>query len=262
MANQNGALLRAKALWQAQAQGKTIARFSAKEKISLEEGYLVQDEVRRLHLDSGSRLVGRKMGMTSRPKMLQMGLKAPIQGFLTDQMEVEEGGVMPWKNRVQAKVEPEIAFLMDQPLSGKVKAREAQAALGAVMGALEIIDSRFTNYDFQLPDVVADNCSAAGFVLGPLKRLARNLDLTNLGIILSVSGEPSQFGSSAAILGDPLLSLVSLVHLLDERGESLEAGSIVLAGGATAALALKPGAMVVGEFSMLGKVKFSVEANG
>jgi 2-oxo-3-hexenedioate decarboxylase len=251
---------RAKLLFSAYERAKPIPRFTASDAaFSLEQGYRVQKELLALHLASGAKLVGRKMGMTSRAKMLQMGLDAPIHGFLTDRMNVPEGGELSLKGRIHAKVEPEIAFLMGKELSGNPSLPEALAAVDGVCAALEIIDSRFENYDFRLPDVVADNCSSSGFVLGQkVLKTAELKSLENLGLVLEQNGRPVQFGSSAAILGHPGRSLVELVRLLGAEGESLPAGSIVLAGGATAAVGLSPGDHVRAVFQELGALEFRV----
>lgn len=252
---------KAQTLWQAQQNKKAIQRFTLTEpEFSLKKGYEVQKDLLMIHLASGSRLSGWKMGMTSLAKMQQMKIDSPIHGFLTNKMLVEEGSEYSLQNSIQAKVEPEIAFIMGKSLSGVPSIPEALACVEAVGGALEIIDSRYIDYDFQLPDVVADNCSSSGYVLGSKWiKVSQCKDLNNLGIILEQNGKATQFGSSAAILGDPVRSLVSLVKLLHERGEKLEAGAVVLAGGATAAIPLVAGSHVRATFQQLGAVEFRVE---
>lgn len=254
--------MKAQTLWQAQQTKKAIPRFTATEpNFSLRQGYEVQKDLLMIHLASGAHLSGWKMGMTSLAKMQQMKIDAPIHGFLTDKMKVEEGGEFSLKSSIQAKVEPEIAFLMGKTLKGNPSIPEALACVEAVGAALEIIDSRYLQYDFQLPDVVADNCSSSGYVLGSKWiKPSQCRDLNNLGIILEQNGKPMQFGSSAAILGDPVRSLVALVKLLSARGEKLEAGAVVLAGGATAAISLEDGAHIRGQFQGLGAVEFRVRA--
>lgn len=249
-------------LFAADRDARELKRFTAANpKFTLSEGYETQSELLQMHLASGAKLVGRKMGMTSRAKMMQMNIDAPIHGFLTDRMQVAEGGAISLRGRIHPKVEPEIAFITSRELSGTPTIVEALSAVKGVLAALEIIDSRYENFDFQLPDVVADNCSSAGFVLGTkMVKPADVRDLANLGILLEIDGRPAQFGSSAAILGHPARSLVDLVSLLHQQGEALPAGSLVLAGGATAAVALQVGQHVRGSFAELGTVEFRVEA--
>ncbi len=249
----------AQKLWEADRKCRALPRFSKSENFDLATGYQAQKLLADHHRQSGARVIGRKMGMTSRAKMQQMKIDAPIHGFLTDQMQISDGGILSLDKRIQAKVEPEIAFITGRELSGNPSVAEALDGVKWVLGALEIIDSRYENYDFQLPDVVADNCSSAGFVLGGKKLpLGAVKDLENLGILLEINGKPAQFGSSAAILGHPGRSLAELVGLLHAEGESLPAGSVVLAGGATAAVTLTAGDFVRGKFDQLGDVEFRV----
>ncbi|MPY71607.1 MAG: 4-oxalocrotonate decarboxylase, partial [Alphaproteobacteria bacterium] len=160
------------------------------------------------------------------------------------------------KDYVHPRVEPEIAFLLGERLEGPVTAAQAMAAIEAVAPAIEIIDSRYRNFKFSWADVVADNCSAAGYVLGAWTNL--DADLSNLGMILEFNGRPVQIGSSAAILGHPVRSLAAAARLSSEAGEPLEAGWIVMAGGATAAEALAPDTHVRLTVEDLGTVAFSV----
>lgn len=249
----------AKLLNQAALSGKPIPRFTATNpKFALQDGYQVQRELLEIHRARGEKLVGYKMGMTSQAKMQQMNLKAPIHGFLTDAMQVVDGGAISLEKRIHAKVEPEIAFVMGRDLRGTPSVVEALAAVKAVTVALEVIDSRFVNYEFQLPDVVADNCSSSAFVLGGKLVAPGAVKIENLGLTLEVNGRAAQFGSSAAILGHPGRSLAELVRLLDERGQFLPAGAIVLAGGATAAVPLEKGAWVRVVAESLGTAELRV----
>ncbi len=251
----------AEQLYAAEQNRKCVKRFTAAQPdFSLAQGYQVQRELLALHQAQGAKLVGRKMGMTSRPKMQQMGIHSPIHGFLTSRMQVPEGGFFSLGRGIHPKVEPEIAFLLDRELAGRPSLPEVFRAVGGVMAALEIIDSRYENFEFQLPDVVADNCSSSGFVLGPLHAKGQISDLANLGMVLEQNGKPMQFGSSAAILGNPLRSLTDLVHLLDAEGTSLPAGAVVLAGGATAAIPLAVGQWIRVQVQELGSVEFRVQA--
>lgn len=245
---------------QAELKAKDLLRFTAKfPKFTLEEGYRVQEMVLKNHLKRGAKLVGRKMGMTSKPKMIQMGITAPIHGFLTDRMQIPDGGELSLAGRIHPKIEPEIAFITSKELKGNPSLAEALAAVGAVTCALEIIDSRYKNFEFQLPDVVADNCSSSAFVLGSKLVLPAGLNLENLGMVMQVNGKSVAFGSSAAILGNPARSLVELVRILAKEKKALPAGSIVLAGGATMAVPLSQGDLVKLEVEALGSAEIKVK---
>ena len=197
-----------------------------------------------------------KMGFTSRAKMLQMGLNDMIWGRLTDKMMVEDGDTISIKKYVHPRVEPEIAFLLKRPLGYPCTSAEALSAVDGVAAAMEIIDSRYKNFKFSLEDVVADNASSSSFVVGPWCRPDSNLD--NLGMVMEFNGRPMQIGSSSAILGHPVRSLVSAARLTSEAGERLEAGWVIMAGGATAAEALRPGIHVRNTVEGLGAVAFNV----
>jgi len=171
-------------------------------------------------------------------------------------MMVEDGGVIDLKNYVHPRAEPEIAFLLGAPLEGPVTATQALAAVEAVAPAIEIIDSRYRDFKFSLADVVADNSSSSGFILGAWE--SPEPDLSNLGMILEVDGRAVQIGSSGAILGHPARSLAAAARLSTAAGERLEAGWIVMAGGATAAEALRPGTHVRNSVQDLGFCGFSV----
>ncbi|PZU51244.1 MAG: 4-oxalocrotonate decarboxylase [Sphingomonas sp.] len=222
----------------------------------IDQAYAIQQASIAARFQRGERLVGMKMGFTSRAKMVQMGVHDMICGRLTDAMLVEDGGSISMADFVHPRVEPEIAFLLKRRISGPLSPMQAMDAVEAVAPALEIIDSRYQAFKFSLTDVVADNSSSSAFVVGGWNRPDR--DLSNLGMIMSFDGRPEALGSSAAILGDPARSLAAASRLSAERGIELEAGSIILAGGATAASALRPGLQVTLEVRHLGRAAFSV----
>ena len=250
----------ARELYAAHKEAREVDRFTARNpQFSLAEAYEAQRLLLEHHVKGGDSLVGRKMGLTSRPKMQQMGVHSPIHGFLTRSMQVTDGGEVALRGRIHPKIEPEIAFVLKRDLRGRPSVAEALAAVEGVCGALEVIDSRYRNFEFQLPDVVADNGSSSAFLLGAKLMRPGQLDLANLGITVEVNGRPQLFGSSAAILGHPGRSLAALAALLEENGESLPAGSVVLAGAATAAIPLSPGAWVRATFQGLGQMEARAE---
>ena len=200
---------------------------------------------------------GIKMGFTSLAKMQQMGVNDMIWGRLTDSMMIPEGGTADMSRFIHPRVEPEVAFLLCEDLAGDVSIPEAMAAVEAVAPALEVIDSRYENFKFSLADVIADNTSAAGYVLGNWS--SPDISLENLGIVMSINGRMRQCGSSAAILGNPYRSLVHAARLADEAAEPLQAGWIVLAGAATASEFMQSGDTIRAEFQNLGNVSFSIE---
>jgi 2-oxo-3-hexenedioate decarboxylase len=225
--------------------------------LSLDDAYQVQARSIALRHARGERPAGWKLGFTSRAKMAQMGLDEVIWGRLTDAMVVADGGRAAPERFIHPRVEPEVCFLLGEPLDGTVTPLAAMRALAGVAPALELIDSRYRDFKFSLPDVVADNCSAAAIVVGPWSDPAAT-DVANLGLLLEVDGEVAQVGSTAAILGHPVRSLVAAARLLAAAGERLEAGDLLMAGGATEAVAIGPGSRVRVEMERLGSAGFEL----
>lgn len=236
---------------------KAVPQFSDTRVLTVEEGYAIQTLSMHRRYARGDKRVGIKMGFTSRAKQLQMGLDDLIWGRLTESMRLQEGGSISMRNYVHPRVEPEIAYLIRHRLEGNVTALEAMNAVAGIAPGMEIIDSRFADFKFDVGDVVADNTSAAGFVVGDWH--APDTDVTNLGLILSINGRPRQIGSSAAILGNPARALVAAARMAASVGEALCPGDIVLAGAATAAVQLQAGDHVETQFESLGSISFSVE---
>ncbi len=249
----------ARRLDEAALRQQAIAQPEGADAPALAEAYPVQAALVAHRLGRGARRVGMKMGFTSRAKMQQMGLSELIWGRLTSDMVCEEGGLLPFDAYIHPRVEPEICYLLRKPLAGVVTPLQALDAVEAVAPALEVIDSRYRDFRFSLADVIADNASSAGVVLGAWQR--PDTDVANLGIVLAIDGRPAQLGTTAAILGHPLRSLVAAARLVAAAGERLEPGSIVMAGGATAAVELRPGAAVSAEFQRLGRIGFQVSAS-
>lgn len=219
--------------------------------LSVAGAYEVQRLLVERRLARGESPVGVKAGFTSRAKMLQMGVADTIAGRLTDGMAVEDGATVDHRRFCHPRIEPEIAFVLGRRLQWPTTLALASAAVAAVAPALEIIDSRYRDFRFSLPDVIADNTSASAFIVGPAVATG---DVDNLGVVFAVDGVPVEFGSTAAILGHPLRSLVAMVRLAGV----IEAGAVVLAGAATAAVPLPPTGEVSVEVQDLGRASVRV----
>ncbi|WP_321803409.1 2-keto-4-pentenoate hydratase [Burkholderia sp. BCC1988] len=239
---------------------QAIAQFGEGARLTTSDAYAIQAASIARRIERGERRSGVKMGFTSRAKMVQMGVHDMIWGRLTDAMALEEGAAVSLSRYVHARVEPELAFLLSKPLPPRVSLAEALEAVAAIAPALEVIDSRYENFKFSLTDVIADNASSSGYVIGPWADPRR--DFSNLGLVLSIDGRPRQIGSTAGILGHPLRSLVAAARLAGDAGEPLQAGWIVMAGGATAAEALGPGMHVRCEMQGLGSVELTTDESG
>jgi 2-oxo-3-hexenedioate decarboxylase len=160
---------------------------------------------------------------------------------------------------IHPRVEPEIVFVMRHRLQGPgVTAATALAAVGSVHAGLEVIDSRFADFSFALPDVVADNASSAKFVVNPLGIAPSELDLWLEAAVLARNGEVVDSATGAAVQGHPGEALALAANDLASRGEAIEAGSIVLTGGMTDAVAVEPGDEIVVRFTHLGSITLPI----
>jgi len=238
-------------------EAREVAQIDPEGRMPLEEAYAIQRASIQRRVSRGARRVGVKMGFTSRAKMVQMGVSDVIWGRLTGDMLIEEGMSASFARFVHPRVEPEIALVLKKPLAGQVTAAQALASVEAVAPALEVIDSRYRDFKFTLPDVIADNASSSGFVIGPW--CDPREDFSNLGLTMSIDGRVVQVGSTAAILGHPLRSLVAAARLSEAAGEPLQAGWVVMAGGATPAEWLRPGQHVSIEMERLGGAGFHMQ---
>ncbi|RKP50320.1 2-keto-4-pentenoate hydratase [Pararobbsia silviterrae] len=235
---------------------REVEQFDPQGALPLDEAYAIQRASIARRLARGEHRVGVKMGFTSRAKMLQMGLSDVIWGRLTSAMQIEENTSIDIGRYVHPRVEPEIAFVLKRALHGDETGPAALAAVEAIAPALEIIDSRYRDFRFSLPEVVADNASSSSFVVGAWSD--PHIDFSNLGLVLDIDGRTSQVGSTAALLGHPLRSLLAAARLSAAAGEPLQAGDIVMAGGATAAQWLHPGQYVRVDIAHLGRAGFYV----
>lgn len=204
---------------------------------------------------AGARVKGHKVGLSSAAMQRQMGVDQPDYGHLLDSMFFLENAPVPVDRFIQPKVEPEVAFVLRSPLRGPgVTVAEAVSAVEFVLPALEIIDSRISDWRITLADTVADNASSGGLVLGSRPTPLRDLDLRLVGCTLHRGGELMATGAGGAVLGSPLNALVWLANTVGPLGVTLQAGHVVLPGSLTSAIPVAPGDTVTATFGGLGSV--------
>ena len=226
--------------------------------LDLMTAYAIQDEVLARKIVGGEKVIGVKLGLTSRAKQQRMNVHAPLTGWLTDAMVLPAGVPVPQDELIHPRAEPELVFVLGAPLEGPgVTAATAMAAVDMVFGGLEIIDSRYRDFRFTLPDVVADNASSAKFVLGPVGRRPEDLDLALEACLVEVDGAIVDSATGAAVQGHPAEALALAANDLAQRGLRLEAGWIVLTGGMTDAVFAPPGSTIAAHFTHLGSVVVS-----
>lgn len=206
------------------------------------DAYAIQDAILQRKLARGARLVGYKAGLTSHAKMQQMGVDSPVFGFLVDEFSADDGQSLQVAALIHPKVEPEIAFVLKRELAGPgCHIGAVLAATDFVIPAIEVIDSRYRDFKFDLKSVIADNTSAARYVLGGRPMRVADLDLPTLGVVLRKNGQTVALGAGAAVLGHPAAAVAMLANHLGQRGLRLAAGSLILSGGVTEAVAVQAG---------------------
>jgi len=226
--------------------------------LDVSTAYAIQDEALRARQARGETLIGLKLGLTSRAKQQRMGIDQPLLAWLTDAMVLPAGVPVPQDRLIHPRAEPELVFVLGQRLRGPgVTAATALAAVDKVYGGIEIIDSRYADYRFKLPDAVADNGSSAYFALGPVGRRPEFLDLSLEAALLEVDGQIVDTATGAAVQGHPAEALALAANILATRGLALEPGWLILTGGMTDAVDLTPGSRVAAHFSHLGSITLS-----
>lgn len=227
--------------------------------LNVENAYAVQEELVRMKCEENLSIVGLKMGLTSRAKMEQMGVEEPIYGYLFNNMLLENYGELSFGTCIHPKVEAEIAFILDKDIEGPgVTGAQVLAATEYVVPALEIIDSRYENFRFTLPDVIADNASASRVVFGNSLTRPDRIDLDLVGMVLNINGKAREMAAGAAVLGHPAHAIAALANMLGRKGETLKTGQIILAGAVTEAVRIDIGDIVQAKMDGLGDVGFTV----
>lgn len=220
--------------------------------------YAVQEINTRFWQAQGRRVVGRKAGLTAKAVQAQLGVDQPDFGVLFDDMRVPDGGVLSSALCLQPKAEAEIAFVLafDLP-SPDTTAEDVAAAVATVHAAIEIVDSRITDWQITFADTVADNGSSAFFVLADEGKPLAGLDLWTAGMVMQINGETVSLGAGAAALGHPLDAAAWLARTLAARSEPLRSGDVLLAGALGPMVSIKPGNRVEAFVGGIGSCSFT-----
>lgn len=223
--------------------------------LTVEDGYLIQEQLITRRIAEGNRVVGYKLGLTSKAKQEMIGVYEPSYGVLLDYMQLEEGDPVPYSELIHPRAEPEIAFFLKEDLQGpSVSGVDVLGATKFIFPAIEIIDSRYKNFKLTLSDGVADNSSSARFTLGGRPFKVSDVDLSLMGMVMTKNGEVETTGAGAAVLGHPASAVAWLANKLHKRGEKLRKGQVILSGGITTAIEIKPGDIIQARFDKLGSV--------
>lgn len=223
--------------------------------MDFQDAYDIQWEIRRRKEARGIKIIGMKMGLTSWAKMAQMGVEEPCYGFLADYFSCADGSAIDTSELIHPKVEAEIAFVTKAALRGPgCTVADVYAATDFIMPAVEIIDSRYRDFKFDIKSVVADNSSSSRFVTGGRRLSVDKTDLSTLGVVMEKNGEIVELSTGAAVLGNPAASVAMLANMLAERGKEIPAGSFVMTGGVTAAVAVEAGDNITVRYHDLGSL--------
>ena len=219
-------------LYEALVARQPIAPLSASHPdMTIEDAYHVQQRMISRRLATGERVVGKKIGVTSKAVMHMLGVHQPDFGYLLDGMVYNEGESIAMDDLIQPKAEGEIAFLLKKDLQGPgVTAAHVLAATEGVMACFEIVDSRIQDWKIKIQDTVSDNASCGVFVLGDQLVDLADIDLALCGMVLEKNGEIVVTGAGAATMGHPVNAMVWLANTLGNLGIALKAGDIVLSG--------------------------------
>lgn len=213
--------------------------------VSLEDAYRIQAATVACRVAVGARVVGHKVGVTSKAMQQQMGVDEPDSGVLLDEMVLPSGSELLMGEFLSPRVEAEIAFRLGCDLRGPdVEVEAARRAVSEVFLALEVIDTRFTDWQIGLVDSVADNASCARVVMGAMVSLDPGWDLGAKQLVVSVDGTVVAWGEGRAVLGDPFNPLAWLARRLNSLGAGLRAGELALAGAVHASIPLTAGTAV------------------
>ncbi len=225
--------------------------------MTVQNGYEIQYEIVKSKLEQGYTLLGYKLGLTSAAKMEQMNVSEPIYGHLFDYMALQSPK-LPFDELIHPRVEPEIAYIMGEDTAGDYSLEGMEQRIAWVCPAIEVVDSRYRNFDFTLCDVIADNSSSSRFILGEKVPMPKGGDLSQVAVSLAINGEVVGRGVGGDVLGHPTEALCMLSRILGERGEIIPKGAVVLTGGITKAYQVYTGDEVRAEIDSLGSTGFTV----
>ena len=200
--------------------------------ISIEDAYQISQHMVERRVQAGERIVGKKIGLTSKAVMTMLNVNQPDFGFLTDKMIYSQGQDMPISEQlIQPRAEGEIAFILKKDLCGPgITSADVLAATDCVMPCFEVVDSRIEDWKIKIQDTVADNASCGLIVLGDSAVDPRNVDLATCGMVVEKNGVIISTGAGAAAMGSPVNCIVWLANTLGQFGISLNAGEVILSG--------------------------------
>jgi len=251
----------AKILRDADTTKKTIKPLRDQGVSDIKTAYEIQNVNTAYRTLQGARIIGKKIGLTSKSVQQQLGVDQPDYGILFNDMEVLNGQSISMKNLMQPKAESEIAFVLSEDLDyPNLTVVDLLSAIDYALPAIEIVGSRIENWNIKIVDTIADNASASHFVVGHTPRTLDEFDMINCKMQMTKNGELASKGSGADCLGSPLNALLWLANKMVEIGHPLEAGELIFTGALGPMVKVEAGDLFKAEIEGLGTVSISFEA--
>lgn len=223
--------------------------------LRIEDAYHIQLFNVSEKVNQGNKIVGKKVGLTSKAMQQLLGVNEPDYGHLLSNMIIEDGGMVPKKKVLQPKVEGEVAFILKEDLQGPhITIPDVIKATNYILPAIEVVDSRVQNWKIKLVDTIADNASSAFYVLGGKPIQLEDIKIELTGMVLKKNGEVVNTGTGAAALGNPVYCIAWLANRLSDFGITLKAGEVILSGALSAAVDAEEGDLFTVQFAHLGQV--------
>ncbi|MGW1420865.1 fumarylacetoacetate hydrolase family protein [Bradyrhizobium manausense] len=222
--------------------------------VTFEDAYEISAELNRRRLASGSKLIGYKVGLTSKAMQRSSKIEEPDYGYLLEEMLIPEGGAVPRKQYCVPRVEAELAFVLGSSLKGPgVRLVDALRATEYVIPAIEVVDARIQD-PRSIFDTISDNGASAGIVLGGRPVKPQEVDLRWSGCILHKNGEVEETGLAAGVLGHPAMGVAWLANKLGSFGIAMTPGQTILTGSFIRVAFAEQGDVFHADFGQLGSV--------
>ena len=251
---------KARALYDARRTRVPIPPFTDEDPtLGMADGYAIQRELIDLLLADGDRIVGHKVGLTSKPMQKMVGVDSPDYGPVLASTVYRDGDTIPASRFIAPKIEAEIVFVIGERLEGPgVTVTQAHAAIAGAVAAMEIVDSRIADWRIKLADTVADLASNGAMATSSRIVPITDIDPRLVGMTLTRNGELIDTGAGAAALGDPVAVVAWLANVLGGDGVALEPGHLIMTGALHAAVPMTPGDVFRAEFDRLGPITVRV----
>lgn len=251
---------KARALYDARRTRVPIPPFTdADPTLGMADGYAVQRELIDLLLADGDRIVGHKVGLTSKPMQQMVGVDSPDYGPVLASTVYRDGDTIPVSRFIAPKIEAEIVFVLGKRLMGPgVTVTQAHGAIAGAVAAMEIVDSRIADWRIKLADTVADLASNGAMATSSRVVPLADIDARLIGMTLTRNGELIDTAAGAAALGDPVAVVAWLANVLGSDGVALEPGHMIMTGALHAAVPMTPGDVFRAEFDRLGPITVRV----